>query len=282
MKVRALLLGVLSCCFFTIAMLPAQGQEMKTRSEIYRVSKANTTTEEGRDRLLGVYAEVKKEFDAQAAKEFAEQKAAFAGLRVRVIDPLNEENDHGKLFLVAYQGTPTVFALPVGDYKKGDRTPPLEVEEAGTHQAKVTRLVDDTGDGSEVKMEEQTGLVSFFGIELDLNGPVEARKKKEVTTTETLKLYHAKVSTDALTAPVQMSKDLFVSNLKNGETYQAVLEEKRRCQGCNGFGRIQNDGTAPKAPDGKMPCRECGSVGKVDWKVSYLVTWVESRGRELP
>lgn len=266
-----------SLCLFLGGMIlvgPLSAQEVETKEtgDIFRVSKAGGDAEK-RDQLLSIYGLVSEQFNKQAAKEFAEQKAVYAGQRVRVIEKLEEKDEHGQLYLAAYQGEPCVFSIAEGDFKKGDTTPPLEIAEAGNYETEVTRLVDDTGD-AELKTEEQGGLVEFFGVVLDFgDGPVKARPKKEVTTTETLKKYEANPSTQVLSAPVKMNKDIFLNSLKNGETYEVTQLEERRCQTCRGFGRVPNDGSAPRQSDGKMNCRDCMGQGKLPWKVNYIVAW---------
>ncbi len=253
--------------------LIAQDVEPKETADIFRVSKAGGDAEK-RDQLISIYGLVSEQFNQQAAREFAEQKAVYAGQRVRVIEKLEKKDDHGELYLAAYQGEPCVFSISEGDFKKGDTTPPLEIVESGNYETEVTRLVDDTGGAGEVKTEEQGGLVEFFGVVLDFgDGPVKARPKKEVTTTETLKKFEANLSTQVLSAPVKMNKDIFLNSLKNGETYEVTQMEERRCQTCRGFGRVPNDGSAPRQSDGKMNCRDCMGKGKLSWKVHYLVAW---------
>ncbi|MEM0970146.1 MAG: hypothetical protein AAGJ31_12385 [Verrucomicrobiota bacterium] len=183
------------------------------------------------------------------------------------MDNLKKKDSHGNLYLAAYQGEFAVISLPGELRKKGQLTPPLELEAVGKEKATVTRqeirLVS-----SGKKVTEDTAP-TFFGISiLD-----EDQEVVEVQSEEILNKFKATISTKALTAPQKMDKDLFLSSLKNGEVYEVVREEQRRCQNCNGFGRVPWDGTGPKSADGKMPCPDSKGTGKIDWKVTYKVFW---------
>ncbi|MEM1294221.1 MAG: hypothetical protein AAGH89_02580 [Verrucomicrobiota bacterium] len=251
--------------------MPAPPQNQK--EEVFRVSlagKANST--EDRERLVAIYGEVAKSFNAKSKKEFAEQKEMLEGQRLRIVNVIDKPK---KLYLAQYDGDVAVIQISGPPIQKGKQTPPLEMTKAGTHQAEVTRFVSQDakpGEKGRVKLsDDDDGAVTFFGVKLEIDG--EAVMQEQVTQTETLPKYVGTISTKKMTAAPQMDRERFLSHLKNGNYYEVQRKELRKCQECRGFRRIPNDGTAKKAPDGKMACPECKEVGKREWNVRYTVVW---------
>lgn len=253
------------------AILPAPPQNQK--AEVFRVSEAGKANlPEDRERLVAIYGEVAKEFNAKAKKEFAEQKEMLEGQRLRIVDVLDSAK---KLYLAQYDGDVAVLQISGPPIKKGNQSPPLEITKSGTYETEITRFVSQDakpGTKGRVKLnDDDDGAVTFFGVKLEIDG--EVVKQQEVTKKETLPKYVGTISTKKMTAAPQMDRERFLSHLKNGNYYEVRRKELRKCQECRGFRRVPNDGTKPKAADGKMPCPECKEVGKREWNVKYTVVW---------
>lgn len=263
------------------------GPEARETTELFHVSRVGrANAAETRESLIDFYREIEAGFNEQAIREFREQEQAFAGSRVRVIEDLGEEEAGKSLYLVAYQGQPSVFLVDSAlEMKEGELTPALEVVEAGTHETTVTRIeverIDDRG-GPSLETAD-TGGATFFGIPVGgaASTPSEPEsgsepkfKRKRVTEVKSLSKFQAASSQVVLEKPPVFSKDLFLSAIKNGELYELNRQEQRRCQNCGGFKRVQTDlPFGQRAPDGKKACPECQETGKVLWDVTYRVTW---------
>lgn len=265
---------------------PQQSEGVPT-TEVFHVSRVgHPKAAESREQLIDFYREIEAEFNAEAIREFRAKAQAFEGTRVRVIEDLKKEEGGKSMYLVAYQGQPSVFL--VGDeidMREGDLTPPLEVVEAGTHETTVTRFeverIDDRGGPS--LETANTGGATFFGIPVGgaAAAPAEPEpesepkfKRTRITETKSLPKFQAAPSQVVMEKAPVFSKDLFLSALKNGELYDLKRKEQRRCEGCGGFKRIQSNlPFGQRATDGKMACPECKETGKVLWDVTYRVTW---------
>lgn len=277
----------------------ASGPE--SRTELFHVSRVGTSgAAETRETLLDLYESVSTDYNEKLRAEQASNPQLFRGERVRVLrDLAPAPGGGGRLFLVAYNGGPTVFAVTgdAGDFEPGKLSPPLVIGEPdGEHPVEITRMVTVTDPARtepqlETVDEEDGGAVTFFGIPIPGTGSKATggggggkgavstkgggTRREEVTETRSLPRYAATVSRERLDGgPDAMSTPLFVSQLKNGEVFTVTRPELRRCQGCRGFGRVTT--TKPpgfRDPDGKMECPDCRGIGKIDWVITYQVVW---------
>ena len=269
-----------------------QGQEAKPAGvretiEVFHVSRVGRTNfAESREQLIDFYREIEAEFNAEEKRKFQEQKKAFAGARVRVLEDLKKQENGQPLYLVAYQGKPSVFVISGNaSIQEGALTIPLEVSEAGTYETKVTRVVvEKTEESRSPSLETASsgGGATFFGIPIggSSSAPAEEEssggkvKRTKVTEVRTLPKFEARPSEVTLSDPPVFSKELFLSAVQNGELYELQRQEERRCQNCGGFKRVQtNLPVGQRAADGKMACPECQEKGTVPWNVTYRVTW---------
>ena len=209
-----------------VAILPAPPQNQK--EEVFRVSEAGkSNAPEMRERLVAIYGDVAKTFNAQSKKEFTEQKQMLEGQRLRIVKVLDRSE---KLYLAQYDGDVAVIQIPGPPIAEGKQSPPIEMAKVGTHETEVTRFVSQDarpGEKGRVKLGDgDDGAVTFFGVKLEVDG--EAISQEEVTGTETLPKYAATISTKKMTAAPQMDKERFLSHLKNGNYYEVRRTELRK------------------------------------------------------
>lgn len=276
----------------------AQGKSKpRETAEMFQVSHVGRPGAAETRELLGtVYQDVAAKYntDLEKAKAKADQGETYKGDRIRILRKLKEQNDDGNLYLCAYNGSPSVFAIAGEGLVGGKLSPPLaNITAGGEHSTEIVRIVVDpsANKGKEPalqKVDTSTGSgVTFFGIPLDTGGSSSdsgGRKKgsrsqpgtRQVRETRTLPMFTAAISTELrVEGPPPMSQQLFVSMLKNGEVFSVEVLEQRRCQGCRGFGRVPDDVRPPgrREADGKIDCSECKAVGKIGWKVDYQIGW---------
>lgn len=257
-------------------------------TEVFHVSRVGRPkAAETREQLIDFYREIETKFNAKAVEEFRAKAQAFAGTRVRVIEDMEKSEDGLSLYLVAYQGQPSVFAASADvRMEEGELTIPLEIVEAGTHQTTVTRIEVEQEDarGAPSLETADTGGATFFGIpvgggssspppqEEPESGP--KFKRTVVTEVKTLPKFRASPSQVVMETPPVFSKDIFLNSVKNGELFEVERLEDRRCGNCGGFKRVQSNlPFGQRATDGKMACPECREKGTVPWNVTYRVTW---------
>ncbi len=283
--------------------LAADSDDARATAEMFHVSNVGRPgAAETRELLGAIYREVAGEYNERIEQEAGskDQSQQFKGERVRILRKITEQHADGKLYLCAYNGSPSVFVVPGEALQGGQLSPPLAgISENGQHTTEITRMVvdPDASKGSEPalqKVDASTGSgVTFFGIPLDTgdssssssssssdddsaSGDGGSSGKKQVKEQRTLPFYKAEVSTEPMSeGPPPMSQQLFLSMLKNGEVFSIEQLELRRCQECRGFGRIPDLLRAPGAreADGKIACPECEAVGKIYWTVTYKVGW---------
>ena len=273
----------------------AQQESESSRTEIFRVSRVGMGgAAETRERLLGLYEVVANDYNEQVRQEQQSNPQLYKGDRVRVLRDLGSGSG-GSLFLVAYNGGPVVFEV-TGDTSAidpGDLSPALLIGgENGQHSVEITRTItvkDPKQPEPQLETVEDTGgAVTFFGIAIPGTGGGSSSsssggskgsgggtRSKEVTETKMMPKYTATISTERLDGgPQEMSTQLFVSQLKNGEVFTVSRPEQRRCQECRGFGRVTTDKPPGfRDPDGKMECPECKAKGKIDWDITYKIAW---------
>lgn len=193
-----------------------------------------------------------------------------------------------------------MFSLPAGQkIAVGALSPALLIAEAGSHEATLTREVkikqENKPEPSLEVVENGEEPATFFGIPIGGSpgsggssgssgssgkGTAKSSGKSEpqyktVTEKKTFPKYRAEVSAKKTGGTIpDLSQDLFLTQLKNGEIFQVNRPEQRRCQICRGFKRVTSDRPVGKrAPDGKMPCPACRGAGEVGWNVTYRVVW---------
>lgn len=271
------------------------GQDVEGRNrttEIFHVSRVGrANAAETREQLIDFYREVEVEFNREAKKEFQAKKRAFEGARVRILEVMDAKDGGNSLYLVAYDGGPSVFSIEGEErWKAGDLTDPLEIVRDGVHITEVTRVVvenmGEKPDRHPALEEAEEELATFFGIPIgggsareskqdNPSGPAESGVRwKRVVEEKTLPRFRAERSKKQLTEPVKFSTDRFVAAVKNGEIYELDRKEDRRCQECGGFKRVPTTRPLGKRdPDGKMKCPECKGEGTIAWEVTYRVTW---------
>ena len=272
----------------SLGSLSAQKKQAKREvvpiTELFRVSKVGRpNVAETRKDLGHIYAVVKADYDAMVKKERA-GLPEFEGERVRVLDVLDESDGHGTLHLCIYEGSPAIFSIAGDPLKRGKLTKPLLVKPLGTHETTVVRQVKVPVQGGGQPAFETVGSsdneATFFGIALPGSSSAPAAttsyKTKEVTETKTYPKYMATVSTvPAENGSAEMTTDLFLSLVKNGEVFTFTEQVARRCQDCGGFGRITDTvrRTGHREKDGKIMCKPCLETGECLWKVTTKVVW---------
>lgn len=297
-----LTVGLFSPSLGTTALAQAVGNpsEALTRTELFHVSRVGVNgSAETRETLLEIYQVVSSEYNDKIKAEQSANPQLYRGDRVRLLRDLDSTGtDGGHLFLVAYQGGPSVFEVTgeVDDFEAGELSPALQIGKAiGEHPVEITRTIvvkdpAQTEATLETVDDDDDGAVTFFGIPIpgtskkksgggasksSGSGTGGGTRRQEVTETKSLPKFEVSISTERLDGgPDEMSTPLFVSQLKNGEVFTISRPELRRCQSCRGFGRIST--TKPpgfRDPDGKMECPECKAVGKINWQVTYKVVW---------
>ena len=275
----------------------AKGGSLPERTEVFHVRLVGSRgAAETRDTLLELYEHISSDYNRTLATEQAANPQQFKGDRVRVLRELDDGGggDGSTRFLVAYNGGPSVLSVSgdVKGFEPGKLSPALLIgQQAGEQPVELSRVItvkeEKPGDPQLETLDDDEGEVTFFGIPIPGTrkkpgsgssepGTTETvTRRQEITETKQLPHYPATVSTERFDgAPTEMSTELFVNQLKNGEVFSVSREELRRCQNCRGFGRVTT--TKPpgfRDPDGKMACPECGEKGKISWQVTYKVTW---------
>lgn len=276
---------------------PALGQQKakkkKSVTEVFHVSRIGTAgAAESRDLLLDLYGTIARDYNKAVAQQRAQQPQQFEGEKVRILQRLNKQDSHGRLFLAVYNGSPSVISL-AGNRKVpvGSLSPALLIEESGRHQMTIERRVkvkqENQPEPSLEVVEAGEEQATFFGIPIGGSAAPATGKTKQkantgnqpgyrtVTEEKEFPKFNAEISTRKIGGEIpDMSQALFLKQLKNGEVFQVSRPEQRRCQTCRGFKRVTSDRpVGMREPDGKMACPECKEAGKLDWDVSYRVVW---------